>query len=388
VATFDGVLIWGVDYKVWLVTFQVAGYACSKFIGIKVISELKSSGRKRGIMIVSCIATLSWLGFALIAPPFNFIFLFINGLVLGLAWGMVFSYLEGRRVTEVLGAALSTSFIFSSGLCRSVGSYVMLHWHVSEKWMPFVVAVLSFVPLLFFLWLLDKVPPPSIEDERLRSKRIPMNGNERIKFVRTFLPGIVLFVFAYMLLTTFRDFRDNFSAEVWKELGYATSSSIYTLTEVPVSIAVLIVIGLTMLIKNNKAAFMANHLIILFGLMLLLFTNWLFQYHSLNPVVWMQLMGLGLYLGYVPFNSIFFDRMLSTYRVTGTVGFIMYVADAFGYLGSIGVLFVKQFLSVNTGWLSFMTDAGNILGWLGSGLILCSMIYFYKKKVSPNGWPS
>ena len=41
-ATFEGLMFLGINYKVWLVTFQVIGYALSKFIGIKIISELKA----------------------------------------------------------------------------------------------------------------------------------------------------------------------------------------------------------------------------------------------------------------------------------------------------------------------------------------------------------
>jgi hypothetical protein len=86
----------------------------SKFIGIKVISELKAHSRSLGILIMVSIAGISWLLFAIVPPPYNVIFLFTNGLPLGMVWGMVFGYLEGRRFTEVLGAGLSVSFIFSA----------------------------------------------------------------------------------------------------------------------------------------------------------------------------------------------------------------------------------------------------------------------------------
>ena len=262
VATFDHITYWGVSYKGWLVISQVLGYGLSKFIGIKVIAELKAHSRSVGILLMVCCAGISWLLFALTPAPYNIVFLFTNGLPLGMVWGMVFGYLEGRRMTEVLGAALSVSFIFSSGLCRSVGGYIMRDWHVSETWMPLVASLVFVLPLLVFLWLIDKVPPPSAHDEELRTKRQPMNTDERKKFIATFLPGIFFFVIAYMMLTIFRDFRDNYSAEVWKLLGYGNSPGIYTRTEVPISIAVLMIMGSLMLIKNNKLALMINHLII------------------------------------------------------------------------------------------------------------------------------
>src|SRR6188768_2108986 len=164
-ATFEGMMYAGVSYKVWLVCFQVVGYGLSKFIGIKVISEVEARSRTLGVLLMISIAALSWLFFALVPPPSNMIFLFTNGLPPGMVWGMVFGYLEGRRVTEVLGASLSVSFIFSAGLSRSVGAYVMRDWNVSEFWMPLVGCALFALPLLGFLWLIDKVPPPTAMDE-------------------------------------------------------------------------------------------------------------------------------------------------------------------------------------------------------------------------------
>jgi MFS family permease len=378
-ATYSGVEFAGVSYKVWLVTFQAVGYALAKFIGIKVISELQARSRAGGILLMVSIGGVSWLFFALVPPPYNIIFLFTNGLPLGLVWGMVFGYLEGRRTTEVLGATLSVSFIFSSGICRSVGSWLMNEWNVSEYWMPFTACCIFIVPLLLFLSLLDKIPPPSEEDERMRTRRAPMPRDRRADFTRTFLPGIILFVTGYLLLTTFRDFRENFSAEVWKSLHYENIPSIYSRTEVPVSILVLIIMGSVMFIRNNMYAFMVNHIIIAVGMILIGVSTFLFQQEYITPVIWMTMIGLGLYMGYVPFNSMFFDRMIATFRYVGTVGFIMYVADSFGYLGSISVLFFKEFAYAEMSWLDVFISSGYVISVTGTILIFGSMAYFYWK---------
>jgi hypothetical protein len=374
---------WNIEYKVWLVTFQVIGYAMSKFAGIKIISELKPTSRAVGILWMAGIAGVAWLFFALVPPPYNIIFLLMNGFPLGLVWGMIFGYLEGRRYTEVLGAGLSVSFIFSAGLAKSVGGFIMLDWGVSEMWMPFVTACVFFIPLLIFLWLLDKIPPPSPLDEELRTKRQPMDKFNRKSFVSNFLPGIILFTLAYMMLTAFRDIRDNFSADVWKTLGYRDSPEIFTQTEIPISIAVLIVMGSIMIIKNNKLALMINHVIIFLGMILIGLSTFLFEQKIISPPLWMILIGLGLYLGYVPFNSILFDRLLATFKYVGTVGFLIYVADAFGYLGSIGVLLFKEFGYGEVSWLDFFISGGYTISAIGSVLILGSMIYFYWKHF---GW--
>lgn len=378
-ATFEGLVYLGVSYKVWLVTSQVVGYGLAKFIGIKVISELQPHKRSAGILWMVSIAGISWLFFAVVPPPYNIVFLFTNGLPLGMVWGMMFGYLEGRRTTEVLGASLSVSFIFSAGLCRTVGSYIMQYWGVSEMWMPFVSSCIFLLPLLFFLWLMDKIPPPSLQDEQLRTKRRPMNASERRKFTVTFLPGIALFVAVYLLLTVFRDFRENFAADVWKSLGYGNSPAIFARTETPVSMMVLLVMASIMLVKDNKTALMTNHLIIMAGTILIGTSTLLFHHKLIDAPAWMILIGLGLYLGYIPFNSIFFDRLIAAFRYVGTVGFIMYVADAFGYLGSVSVLFVKEFSYARLSWLNFFIASGYIVSVTGTLLIAGSMFYFHQK---------
>ena len=217
-----------------------------------------------------------------------------------------------------------------------------------------------------------------------------MSGPERQKFISTFLPGIILFVIAYAMLTIFRDFRDNFSAEVWETLGYGSSPDIYTSTEVPVSLAVLFIMGSIMLIKNNKLALMVNHAIVASGMILIGLSTFLFEQQLINPPLWMILIGLGLDMGYVPFNSIFFDRMIASFQYVGTVGFIMYVADSFGYLGSVSIIFLKEFGFGKLTWLNVFISSGYIISIAGTVMILGSMLYFHLKhqrKHTLNSWP-
>lgn len=113
-AGYEGILFLNIDYKVWLVVAQTIGYTLSKFYGIRFIAEMKNENRPAAILKLIAIAWTALLVFAIVPAPFNIIFLLINGLPLGVIYGLVFSYLEGRQVTELLGAVLATSFIFAS----------------------------------------------------------------------------------------------------------------------------------------------------------------------------------------------------------------------------------------------------------------------------------
>lgn len=378
VALYEGFVYFGIGFKVWMVLFQVVGYMLSKFIGIKVVSELKASARAGGILLMSVIAALSWLLFAVVPKPYNLICLFFNGLPLGMVWGMVFAYLEGRKTTEVLGAALSCSFIFSAGFSKTVGSYIMSGWGVSEYWMPFVACCLFFGPLLLFLWSLNKIPAPSAEDEMLRTKRQPMTGKERVLFTKTFLPGLILLVLTYMLLTAFREFRDNFQADIWKALEGGKPGT-FTLTETIITIVLLVLIGSLMIIRDNVKAMIVNHLIVLGGMILVGVANFAFEQGWINPTVWMTSVGMGLYFGYIQFNSIFFDRLIAAFKYVSTVGFLIYVADSFGYVGSVMVMLYKEFGQKELSWLDFFIKGGYIMSVAGSVLIILSLIYFVAK---------
>ena len=94
------------------------------------------------------IAGVALVLFAITPAPYNIIWMLVNGFPLGMIWGLVFSYLEGRKNTEILGAGLCVSFIVSSGVVKSMGKYVMLSWGVSEFWMPFVTAMIFAIPLV------------------------------------------------------------------------------------------------------------------------------------------------------------------------------------------------------------------------------------------------
>lgn len=382
-ATFEEIVFFGVDYKILLIIFQAFGYMISKFIGIKFVSELNKDRRAVAIISTISVAWVALLLLAVVPMPYNIIFMFINGLFLGMVWGFVFSYLEGRRYTELLGAGLSISFIFSSGFVKSVGAWV-LSFDVNPIWMPFITGGIFMIPMIIFVLLLDYLPEPNDEDIKLRTKRLPMTYKDRLKLFKEFSIGFVILILSYILLTAMRDFRDNFAAEIWQTLGYGDSPAIFTYTEIPISLSILLIMGLLFIIKDNFRAFIISHILILVGFLLLGFSTILFKSQVIDPILWFILSGGGLYLAYVPFNSIFFERMIAAFRKVANVGFLIYLADSFGYLGSAGVLIYKNFGSSEISWLQFFTNSSIFVSAFGTVLVVLSIAYFTIKYRSRN----
>lgn len=369
----------GLNAKITLVISQVLGYMVSKFIGIKVISEMKKE--KRAIWLVCFITfSLAMLGlFAIVPPKLKVLALFFNGLPLGMVFGIVFSYIEGRKNTELLAAALSATFIFSTGLVKTAGLLLMRDFNVSEYNMPFFTGLLFFPLFLLSVIVLNYSKAPSESDIKERSERQPMYKEERKDFLRKNWIGYFGLVAIYVLLTIVRDFRDNFIVEFWADQGYSGTPKIITLTEIPVAITVLLIAAAGTLIRKNKLAYNIGMSLTILGSAMVLISTVLFNNHLMSPVYWMIISGIGVYLPYILFHCLIFERLVALLSFKGNVGFLFYIADAFGYLGSVMVLVLKEITGFNKSWTQFFVSL-NITSAIMIGMItLFSMWYFNRR---------
>ncbi|HPI06421.1 MAG TPA: DUF5690 family protein [Saprospiraceae bacterium] len=379
-AGFTGLEIWGVQYKIALVIAQVAGYALSKFVGIRLISAMGAHQRAGNLLVILAIAALSLLGFAFSSLKWGLFWMFLNGIPLGMAWGVVFSYLEGRRVTEALAALLCINFIISSGFVKTVGRWVMLEKGVSEFQMPITVGLMFLPALLICIWLLEHLPPPDAADKAQRNERKAMSAADRKTLFQKYAPGLLLLTGIYLILTIIRDLRDNFAVEIWTELGFGNQPAILTNTELPIALLVLLSLGAMTFVSGNFRALWINHGIVIGSALLTIGSTLLFQQKMLSPVAWFVLSGAGIFLSYILFNGVLFDRLLAAFREPGNAGFLIYVADAVGYLGSVLVLLWRNFGRSELKWVDFFCDLclyGSMMIML---LTLFSFAYLRRKR--------
>jgi len=297
---------------------------------------------------------MALLAFAMVPTCFKVIAIFMNGLPLGPIWGLVFAFLEGRQQTELLAVGLASSFIVSSGVVKSVGLEQILEG-VNIFWMPFLIGFIFVPTLLLGVWMLSLIPPPSAQDNGARSERPPMNRRDRRRFFLNFTPGIILVTLIYMALNAYRDFHDNFAVEIWGALGYGKQPKILTWAEILIAVVVLLLTAMLILVKSNRKAFYLNYVIILIGGLFLMLTTYLFHRSYFLRFFWMISVGFGMYAAYIAYHAVLFERWIALFREKGNIGFLMYIADAFGYLASVGVLMVKNFGFQQTSWLSFFT---------------------------------
>jgi len=367
------------DYKIALVLAQVMGYALSKMLGIKIISELDPARRAFAIIALILLAGLALLLFAVIPAPWNVAAMFLNGLPLGMIWGLVFGFMEGRRTSEVLGAILCASFIVSSGAVKSLGTLLMSAWHVDQWWMPAATGAL-FLPLLFVsVFVLSALPPPNAADEAARVRRAPMGAAQRSRFLGEYGGGVAALVISYVLTTALRDFRDNFAPELWAALGVEHAAAVLTASELPVAVLALTVLGVIIVVKDNARALLVIHGVVAAGFLLLGVSTLMHQAGLLPPLPWMILSGAGLYMAYVPFNAMLFDRLIAVSGTVGTAGFLIYIADASGYVGSCALLLWRNFGLVQLNWLQVFIVSAYGTSIAGMLLVGLSAVFFVRK---------
>jgi hypothetical protein len=377
-ATFPGGMVWGVGEKTALVTAQVLGYTLSKLIGIRVVAAMPPARRASAILVLIAMAEVALVLFAVAPSPWHVACLFLNGLPLGMVFGMVLGFLEGRRLTEAMTAGLCASFIVADGVTKSVGTW-LLDCGVTPRWMP-ALAGLLFVPLLLaFVGMLARIPPPDADDVASRGERAPMGRRDRSSMARRHAPGLAAIVGVYLVITVARSIRADFAPELWKGLGTAVVPSTFATSELVVAMGVLIATGLTSLVADNRRAFFASLGISGAGVSLMalalagLAPSWLGGY------AFMVLMGLGLYLPYVAIHTTVFERLIAMTRDRGNLGFLMYLADAAGYLGYAAVMIGGSLLSHRGDFLRFYTAVSWLIAATALAGLAIAWTYFDRR---------
>ena len=334
-ASFEGFDFFGTDYKVAVTTIQILGYVIAKFFGIKLISELKKERRFKFFVCSAVAAEAALVGFGLLAPPFNVAAMFLNGLSLGCMWGVIFSFIEGRKVTDMLASLLGISMVFSSGVAKSFGLFAMNEMHVGQFWMPAVIGAFALPLLVFMGYMLKRLPQPTEEDIALRNERVTLDGNGRKLLFRSYAPILTLVILG--IFAAFIFFRSNIRA-------------------------LMCLMGL-----------------VIAGCLVMTYVSLNYEALDWQPVVWLFVQSLCLYIAYLTFQTIFFDRFIACFRIRGNVGFFIAIIDFIGYMGTVTLLSTKEFLNFDMEWFALYNHMACAVGVVCAVLFTVAAVLIYKR---------
>lgn len=376
-AAFEGLEAFGMDYKVVATITQILGYLIAKFIGIKLISELKKEHRLRFIIISVIVAEASLILFATLPTPYNVFAMFFNGLSLGCMWGVIFSFIEGRRTTDILASLLGISIVISSGVAKSLGLFTMQTLHISEFWMPAFIGAFA-LPLLATLgYIMNRLPQPTAEDIATKSQRVPLNGQQRRALFINFMPVLILLLVANLMLVILRDIKEDFLVNIIDMKGH--SSWLFAQVDSIVTLIILALFGVMGFIKSNIKVLVILLSMVVAGTATLSFVSFNYDALQLNTITWLFIQSLSLYIAYLCFQSIFFDRFIACFRIKGNVGFFIVTIDFIGYTGTVLVLMFKEFFHADINWLEFYNRASGYVGIICTVAFTCSIIYLVQR---------
>lgn len=381
--TYEGVEVYGWAIKSVLVIAMVLGYFASKVIGVKIISELTPTLRRFlaiGLIVVSEIAWVIFGSVPLEVKPFV---IAIAALPLGMVWGLVFSYLEGRNLTELLAVGLCVSGVVSSGVLKSITRSIDQLGTIETYWIPAVVGAF-FLPLfMLFLWMLEQIPAPTQADIENRKPRMAMDNSAKWQLLKS--TGILVPALALLYATagTLRDFRDNFGVEMLTELGAGSDAGLFARTETQIALLCCVFVGLVFLIKNHFNALFLMLGIMALGLLMMASGGYLLQQGILKAESWYLWIGIGAYLIFVPFQTVVFERLIAALSLKGNAGFVMYIADSTAYLGSVVLVIAKETGLVVQNPLALFLMVCNWLAILGFLALIITVIAMLKRHKQP-----
>lgn len=372
-AEFEGLRAFGMDYKIAVSIIQLLGYVCAKMLGIKFISELRPENRLQFIIGSAALSEVSLLAFALLPVPANIFALFFNGLSLGCMWGVLFSFLEGRRTTDILASIMGVSMALSSGVAKSLGLYALHTLHVDEMWMPALIGAVAFPLLCLTGWMMTRFPKPTEADVAARSERVTLNGRQRRELFRRFMPVLLLLFMANLLLTVQRDIKEDFivciiDVSTVPSWAFAYLDGIATLVLLAM-FAILATVGSHLRVLCTLLGVSTA------GMALLAFVGAYQTQLGMPTTLWLFMQTLCIDIAYLSFQTIFFERFIAYFRLHANVGFFIITIDFIGYLGTLGILVFKELGAPNIDWPLFYNEMSIWVGVACCITFMCSIAY-------------
>jgi hypothetical protein len=134
------------------------------------------------------------------------------------------------------------------------------------------------------------------------------------------------------------------------------------------------------LVRDNRKAFFMNILLMALSGMAMLGTGILFINGMIPPLTWMLVSGFCMYLPYMIYHTVLYERWIAFFRYRSNAGFLMYLSDAFGYLGSTAVLLYRNLATLDVSWVGFLLYTSMFLGV--SLTLFSTLLWFHMKHKS------
>jgi hypothetical protein len=173
-----------------------------------------------------------------------------------------------------------------------------------------------------------------------------------------------------------RSVRADFAPEIWAGLGVTDRPEIFAWSESAVAAFVLVLNGSAVLIRNNRSAFSYALALAVSGSVVVAASLLGHAAGMMSPFAFMVMIGVGLYLPYIAVHTTIFERLIAMTRDRGNIGYLMYLADAFGYLGYVVVLLARNALATSENFLGFFIPLSWVIAAACAAVLVPCWLYF------------
>lgn len=218
-------------------------------------------------------------------------------------------------MTDILASLLGVSMVISSGTAKSAGLFVMDTLNISEFWMPALIGGIALPILALLGYSLNRLPQPTAEDIAMKSKRETLNGKQRWDIFKNFMPFLTLLFIANVVLTILRDIKEDFLVKIIDVSQY--SSWMFAQVDSVVTIIILVIFGLMVFVRSNLKALSILLGLIIISMVVMAVVSFGYEQLQLSAIVWLFIQSLCLYLAFLTFQTIFFDRFIACFKIRG-----------------------------------------------------------------------
>src|SRR5699024_5536304 len=149
------------------------------------------------------------------------------------------------------------------------------------------------------------------------SNRLPLNGRQRKELFIDFMPFLVLLFVANLMLVVLRDIKEDFLVKIIDMSGQ--SSWLFAQIDTIVTLIILALFGAMVFVKSNIKVLVVLLGLVILGTAAMSFISFNYDSLQLNAITWLFAQSLCLYVAYLCFQSIFFDRFIACFKIKGNV---------------------------------------------------------------------
>lgn len=226
-------------------------------------------------------------------------------------------------------------------------------------------------------YMLKRLPQPTAEDIALRNERVTLDGKGRRALFRKYAPILSLIFVGNFMLLMLRDIKEDFLVNI---LDVSNQSSwMFARIDTIVTLIILGIFTLFIFFRSNINALLWMMTLVVAGCLTMTYVSYHYETLDLKPVVWLFVESLSLYIAYLTFQTVFFDRFIACFRIKGNVGFFIAMIDFIGYMGTVALLSAKELFNIYIEWFALFNHIACAVGAVCTVLFIAVAVLIYKK---------